>query len=233
MTEDMTPRRAVPAARFVSNRRPGPMIAMPRWTAAMPVAWTMSLLVAGGSVSTSAFGDVYGRLPHGEGFRNVRDFGAKGDGVSDDTAAFVRALELGRGGQGTREKTPANVYVPSGTYLISDTLIVYRATMLAGDADTPPTPVLKKNASGFGDTEKPKPMIVTRSRSRATCRRNASLRRTASTRAAATARTKPGWRTCERESRIGNCYSRLTPTTAWERCGVMPGGFTSGFGNKI
>ena len=78
------------------------------------------------------------------------DFGAKGDGVCDDTSAFIRALELGRGGKGTREKTPANVYVPSGTYLVSDTLMVYRATMLAGDADHPPTLVLKKNSPGFG-----------------------------------------------------------------------------------
>ena len=127
----------------------------------MPAALTLSLLVAGGDVSTAARGDVYAGLPHGEGFRNVRDFGAQGDGVSDDTPAFIRALELGRGGKGMREKTPANVYVPSGTYLISDTLIVYRATMLAGDADNPPTLVLKENAPGFGDPEKPKPMIVT------------------------------------------------------------------------
>ena len=161
MREDLKPRLAVPAARSVSNRRQGTMIPLRRWTAAMPVALTLSLLVAGGGVSASAFGDVYGGLPHGEGFRNVRDFGAKGDGVSDDTPAFIRALEVGRGGKGTREKTPANVYVPSGTYLLSDTLIVYRATMLAGDADNPPTLVLKKNAPGFGDPEKPKPMIVT------------------------------------------------------------------------
>jgi hypothetical protein len=74
------------------------------------VACTAVLLLArlGGGVSTSAFADVYSRLPHGEGFRNVRDFGAKGDGISDDTSAFIRALEVGRGGKGMREKTPAN-----------------------------------------------------------------------------------------------------------------------------
>ena len=70
----------------------------------------------------------------------------RGMASCDDTSAFIRALELGRSGKGTREKKPANVYVPSGTYLVSDTLIVYRATMLAGDADHPPTLVLKKNS---------------------------------------------------------------------------------------
>ncbi len=106
-------------------------------------------------------GDVYGKLPHGDGFRNVRDYGAVGDGVTDDTQAFIRALELGRGGKGDREKHMANVYVPGGTYLISDTLIVYRGTMLAGDADNPPTIVLKEKSPGFGDPEKPRPMLVT------------------------------------------------------------------------
>lgn len=126
------------------------------------VASTVVLMFARlGGVSAPALADAYGQLPHGEGFRNVCDFGAKGDGVSDDTLAFIRALETGRGSKGTREKTPANVYVPSGTYLISDTLIVYRATMLAGDADNPPTLVLKQKTPGFGDPENPKPMIVT------------------------------------------------------------------------
>ena len=50
----------------------------------------------------------------GTGFRNVRDCGAKGDGVADDTRAFLRALEEGRGHRG--HKAPANVYIPPGTY---------------------------------------------------------------------------------------------------------------------
>ena len=106
-----------------------------------------------------AFADDYARLPHGRGFRNVRDYGAQGDGIHDDTQAFIRALEGGRGHQG--HKTPANVYVPPGTYLISDTLIVWRATLLAGDSDNPPTLVLKDGAAGFGDSANPKPVLVT------------------------------------------------------------------------
>lgn len=54
--------------------------------------------------------------------RNVRDYGAVGDGVADDTAAIQAAF----GGAGT---TPDNihVYFPNGTYKITDVIKVYRA----------------------------------------------------------------------------------------------------------
>lgn len=44
---------------------------------------------------------------------NVRDFGAVGDGVTDDTAAIQAALNAGGG---------RTVWFPSGTYLVSETL---------------------------------------------------------------------------------------------------------------
>lgn len=44
-------------------------------------------------------------------FVSVRDFGAKGDGVTDDTVAFQNALKYGK-----------HVYVPPATYIISSTL---------------------------------------------------------------------------------------------------------------
>jgi len=126
--------------------------------ALMPLL-VLAIIAISGRVSSPLAADVYGRLPHGPGFRNVRDFGANGDGVTDDTKAFIRALDEGRGS--VREKAAANVYVPPGTYVISDTLIVWRATLLHGDADNPPTLVLRDNAPGFGDPQSPKPMIVT------------------------------------------------------------------------
>lgn len=43
------------------------------------------------------------------GFTNVRSFGATGDGVTNDYAAFIRAVEFASGG---------SVFVPSGTYII-------------------------------------------------------------------------------------------------------------------
>ncbi len=44
-------------------------------------------------------------------FVSVKDFGAKGDGSADDTAAFKAALASGK-----------NVYIPVGIYIISETL---------------------------------------------------------------------------------------------------------------
>ncbi|KAJ3741791.1 exo-beta-1,3-glucanase [Lentinula detonsa] len=76
-------------------------------------------------------------------FRNVMDFGAKGDGVTDDTAAINSAISSGdRCGLGSCNSstvTPAVVFFPSGTYLVSTPLDLYYYTQLIGDAKNPPT----------------------------------------------------------------------------------------------
>lgn len=57
---------------------------------------------------------------------NVRDFGAKGDGKTDDTLAFQRALdEAGRAGGGV-------VYAPRGNYLFKGHLVVPNGVTLKG-----------------------------------------------------------------------------------------------------
>ncbi len=57
---------------------------------------------------------------------NVRDFGAKGDGKTDDTAAFQRALdEAGKAGGGV-------VYAPRGNYLFKGHLVVPNGVTLKG-----------------------------------------------------------------------------------------------------
>ncbi|PIL24167.1 hypothetical protein GSI_13920 [Ganoderma sinense ZZ0214-1] len=74
-------------------------------------------------------------------FRNVKDFGAVGDGVADDTAAINNAISSGiRCGQGCDSSTtqPAVVYFPAGTYKVSSPIIAYYYTVLIGDAHTPP-----------------------------------------------------------------------------------------------
>ncbi|WJE54330.1 BppU family phage baseplate upper protein [Bacillus cereus] len=53
---------------------------------------------------------------------NVLTFGAKGDGVTDDTIAIQRALDL------AKTLTSVEVIIPNGTYRITNYLIVYKNT---------------------------------------------------------------------------------------------------------
>ncbi|MFT8599513.1 MAG: glycosyl hydrolase family 28-related protein [Leuconostoc pseudomesenteroides] len=56
---------------------------------------------------------------------NVKNFGAIGDGVTDDTRAIQKALD-------TFENVGGTVFIPQGTYKISDTLKVYQGTTIKG-----------------------------------------------------------------------------------------------------
>ncbi|KAK0458524.1 exo-beta-1,3-glucanase, partial [Desarmillaria tabescens] len=75
-------------------------------------------------------------------FRNVKDFGAVGDGKHDDTKAINRAISHGKRCGGGKCKssttTRAIVYFPAGTYLVSKSIIAYYATQLIGDPKNPP-----------------------------------------------------------------------------------------------
>lgn len=75
-------------------------------------------------------------------FRNVKDFGAVGDGVTDDTAAINAAIDSGSrcapGSCQSSTVTPAVVYFPAGTYLISSSIIHYYYTQLIGNANCLP-----------------------------------------------------------------------------------------------
>ena len=85
-------------------------------------------------------------------YRNVKDYGARGDGVTDDTAAINAAITAGdRCGQGCDSSTvvPALVYFPSGTYLVSTPIIQYYFTQLVGDALNPPTLLASSNFAGI------------------------------------------------------------------------------------
>ncbi|PQE18638.1 Glucan 13-beta-glucosidase protein [Rutstroemia sp. NJR-2017a BVV2] len=96
-----------------------------------------------------------GTVAYGESsfqiFRNVKDFGAKGDGSTDDTAAINLAISTGnRCGEGCDSSTvtPALVYFPPGTYKVSKPIVMYYYTQLVGDAVSPPT--IKGDASFAG-----------------------------------------------------------------------------------
>lgn len=72
---------------------------------------------------------------------NVKAFGAKGDGVTDDTAAFQSAIAA------AQSATNNGVYVPMGQYVITSTLTLYKIELVgkfAGGwpADSMPLPTL-------------------------------------------------------------------------------------------
>lgn len=69
-------------------------------------------------------------------WRNVKDFRARGDGKTDDTAAINKAISDGaRCGETCKISTiaPAVVYFPPGTYLVSGSIIQYYNTQFLGD----------------------------------------------------------------------------------------------------
>ncbi|KAL2863746.1 exo-beta-1,3-glucanase Exg0 [Aspergillus lucknowensis] len=93
----------------------------------------------------------FGNSPDYQVYRNVKDFGAVGDGTTDDTAAINEAISSGeRCGQGCDSSTtkPAVVYFPPGTYLVSKPVIQYYYTQMIGDAID--LPVLKASADFTG-----------------------------------------------------------------------------------
>jgi glucan 1,3-beta-glucosidase len=107
-------------------------------------------------------------------YRNVKDYGAKGDGIADDTAAIQSAIDgefnstcivrnsnqlsLAGGrcyngcGPGTvapaKSLKPALIYVPSGTYRITSTLKMYIFTQLVGNPLD--MPVIKADSTFTG-----------------------------------------------------------------------------------
>ncbi|KAJ5385529.1 hypothetical protein N7517_003440 [Penicillium concentricum] len=79
----------------------------------------------------------FAKTPDYKIFRNVKDYGAKGDGSTDDTAAINKAMSSGgRCGKGcdSSTTTPAIVYFPPGTYVVSKPITQYYYTQIVGDA---------------------------------------------------------------------------------------------------
>jgi len=88
-------------------------------------------------------------------FRDVqKDYGAKGDGKTDDTAAIQKAIaEGGRcdpsAGCQSTTTTPVVIYFPPGTYVVSAPIIDFYYTQIIGNPDC--MPVLKASSSFSGD----------------------------------------------------------------------------------
>jgi glucan 1,3-beta-glucosidase len=108
-------------------------------------------------------------IPNGDSwtvFRNVKDYGAKGDGVTDDSAAIQSAINAGGKGSGGNgfgtTGAPAVVYFPSGTYAMGSAIQSFVDTVIMGNPISRPTLKALSNFSnstiiygkdpGFGPT---------------------------------------------------------------------------------
>ncbi|KAH6647435.1 pectate lyase superfamily protein-domain-containing protein [Truncatella angustata] len=112
--------------------------------------WLSSL----GSIGSMPLAD-----PGYQFFRNVKDFGAIGDGVTDDTAAINRAVAAFSSSDistlrcgddcGSTTTQGALIYFPSGTYLISTPIIQYYYTQFVGNPNSKPIILGSENFTGI------------------------------------------------------------------------------------
>ena len=94
-------------------------------------------------------------FPPDAGVRNVRDYGAKGDGATDDTAALQKAF------QECSRKHMEIIYFPNGTYLISDQVWFAEWIFVQGQSRAKTIIRLKDNCPGFDDPRNPKAAVGT------------------------------------------------------------------------
>ena len=95
----------------------------------------------------------WGDDPTYQVFRNVLDYGATGNGVTDDTAAIKAAMnDARRCGEKCNGSTTKNaiVYFPPGTYLVSSTIPLPLGTQVIGDVLNRPLIIASSSFVGLG-----------------------------------------------------------------------------------
>lgn len=131
---------------------------------ALALSLTLAALLAPRATLAAYDASWYGSAAHpasSTAFRSVTDFGAVGDGVTDDTAAIQRAANHNVGA--TNAKAPAVVYFPPGTYLVSDTIVMWGYSELRGCSTSRPTIKLAPGAAGFQNASDLRPVVATNS----------------------------------------------------------------------
>jgi hypothetical protein len=89
-------------------------------------------------------------LPAGDTWFNARDIGALGDGVADDTAALQKAIASHR-----------TIYLPSGFYIVNDTLELKPDTVLIGLHPGATQIILPDGSPAFQGVGEPKALLET------------------------------------------------------------------------
>lgn len=108
-----------------------------------------TLVEEGGDISV---GNIMAKVTEG-GCTNVKMYGAKGDGVTDDTAIIQKLLN--------KDSNKTEIYLPKGKYLITSPLTISKAVHIYGDGfgqtgentngsgDGLTTVIFKNNGAGF------------------------------------------------------------------------------------
>ena len=108
------------------------------------------------SIAGVSFSSVETVLPRDSGYIDVKEaFGAAGDGKTDDTAAFNAAFRA------LCDRVPLahhTLYVPPGTYLVSDTLQSDRYLTVQGAGAARTVIKLKDRCDAFDNPVKPRPV---------------------------------------------------------------------------
>jgi hypothetical protein len=76
--------------------------------------------------------DAEERTEAGTAWLNVRDFGAQGDGIGDDTAAIQRAID------GAYARKGSTVFFPSGIYVVSQIILRAGISLMGSGINPPP-----------------------------------------------------------------------------------------------
>lgn len=128
------------------------------------VKLTLAIYLFGIGIACSA------PLPDGANIINVKQFGAKGDGSTDDTKAILLAIEQLPPFDVRHPWQTKIIYFPSGTYIVTDTISrrdpsgkYQPGLILIGETQGNTVIKLADNSPGFQDKARPKPLIFTAS----------------------------------------------------------------------
>jgi hypothetical protein len=110
-------------------------------------------------------------FPADAGAINVRDYGARGDGLHDDTEALLRAIAASGEDAGPSFWQDRPVYLPDGIYLVSAPLLKRYANggfasglILVGQSEAHTIIRLADHAAGFGDPAQARGVVFTTSK---------------------------------------------------------------------